>query len=80
MEVARIMADTVENLGKNSLAQQANYALATAQHFAGLENWQSAKGDWTYFNLWRGTLVHYSQSIAIALGLLYHHPGFNLVV
>ena len=64
------MTDSAENLDVNTLAHQANYVLATAQHFANLENWQTAAGDQTYFNLWRGTLVSYSQGLAVAFGLL----------
>ena len=64
------MTDNAENLDTNSLAHQANNVLATAQHFANLEEWQSAGGDRTYFNLWRGALVSYSQGMAVALGLV----------
>ena len=64
------MTDTVKNLDAHSLAHQANNVLTTAQHFANLEKWQSAEADQTYFNLWRGTLVSYSQGLAFALGLL----------
>lgn len=64
------MTDTPENLDKNTLSHQANYVLATAQHFARLENWQTSKGDKTYFNLWHGTLVSYSQGAAVGLGLV----------
>ena len=63
------MTDTPENLDKNTLSHQANYVLATARHFARLENWQTGEGDQTYFNLWHGTLVSYSQGVAIAVGL-----------
>lgn len=63
------MTDTPENLDSNTLSHQANNVLATAQHFAGLEKWQSGKGDQTYFNLWHGTLVSYSQGVAVVLGL-----------
>lgn len=64
------MTDSAENLDVNSLAQQANYVLATAKHFANLENWQSAEGEPTYFNLWQGTLVSYSQGLAVVFGLV----------
>lgn len=63
------MTDSPGNLDVRSLAQQANYVLATAQHFANLDHWQSSEADGTYFNLWRGTLVSYSQDLATALGL-----------
>jgi len=64
------MTDSVENLDVNTLAHQANYVLATTQYFASLDDWQSAKGEPTYFNLWRGTLVSYSQGLAVVFGLL----------
>jgi hypothetical protein len=64
------MTDTPENLDKNTLAQQANYALATTRHFAHLEDWQEGTNDVTYFNLWRGTLVSYSQNAAVVSGVL----------
>jgi len=64
------MTDNPENLDVNTLAHQANNVLATAQHFANLETWEGAKGDLTYFNLWQGTLVSYSEGLAVALGLL----------
>lgn len=63
------MTDNVQNLDSSTLAHQANNVLATAQNFASLENWQSAEGDLTYFNFWRGKLVSYSQGQAVALGL-----------
>jgi len=63
------MTDSIENLDANTLAHQANYVLATAQHFANLENWRSAEGELTYFNLWQGTLISYSQGLAVAFGL-----------
>ncbi len=62
--------DTPENLDPDTLAQQANYVLGTAQHFANLEKWESASGDKTYFNLWQGRLVSYSQDVAVVVGLL----------
>jgi len=62
------MTDTIQNLAQETLAQQANYVLATAQHFANLDDWQSTADDLTYFNLWRGVIVSYSQGLAIALG------------
>jgi len=74
------MTDTVENLDANSLAHQANNALATAQHFANMDNWLTAEADRTYFNLWRGTLVNYSQGVAVALGLLTLFLGVWLLV
>lgn len=64
------MTDSAENLDSNTLAHQANNVLASAQYFANLENWQSAQGDKTYFNLWHGTLVHYSQAAASVLGVV----------
>lgn len=64
------MTDSLENLDMNTLAQQANYVLATARHFADLENWEGSEGDLTYFNLWQGTLISYSEGMAIALGLV----------
>ena len=64
------MTDTPENLDADTLAQQANYVLGTAQHFANLDDWQTSSGDKTYFNLWRGTLVSYSQDAAVVIGLL----------
>ncbi|HEY5775392.1 MAG TPA: M28 family peptidase, partial [Xanthomonadales bacterium] len=63
------MTDTVQNLDKNTLAHQANYVLETTRYFANLENWQSAEGDRTYFNLWQGTLVSYSQGLAFFIGI-----------
>jgi hypothetical protein len=62
------MTDTVGNLDRNSLAQQANYVLESTRYFANLEKWRKADGDLTYFNLWRGVLVRYSQGVATALG------------
>lgn len=62
------MTDNAENLDSNTLAHQANNVLASAQYFANLENWESAEGDKTYFNLWHGTLVRYSQTMALVLG------------
>jgi len=72
--------DTAENLDPDTLAQQANYALGTAQHFANLENWQSASGDKTYFNLWQGRLVSYNQGVAVGIGLLVLIFGLWLFV
>lgn len=74
------MTDNVKNLDANTLAHQANNALATTQHFANMEDWQTAEGDKTYFNLLRGTLVSYSQGVAIALGLLVLLLGVWLLV
>ena len=64
------MTDTPENLDKDSLAQQANYTLAATRHFSSLEQWQTGTGDSTYFNVWTGTLVSYSQQTAIIVGVL----------
>ena len=64
------MTDSFENLDSNSLAHQANNVLASAQYFANLERWESAEGDKTYFSLWHGTLVHYSQTTALVVGLV----------
>ncbi len=63
------ITDSVRNLDRNSLAQQANYVLSTARYFANLDDWQSAEGDLTYFNIWRGVLVSYSMSLANAFGI-----------
>ena len=64
------MTDNAENLDSNTLAHQANNVLASAQYFANLENWESAEGDKTYFNLRHGILVRYSQTTALVLGLV----------
>ena len=61
--------DTPENLDPDTLAQQANYVLGTAQHFANLGEWESASSDKTYFNLWQGRMVSYSQGVAGVIGL-----------
>jgi len=74
------MTDTVANLDKNSLAQQANYVLESTRYFANLDHWQNADGDLTYFNLWRGALVHYSQGLATALGAVVLLLGLWLFV
>ncbi len=63
------MSDTPENLDPDTLAQQANYVLATAQHFANLGEWQSASGNRTYFNVWKGVVVSYSQNLATVFGV-----------
>ena len=63
------MSDTPENLDPDTLAQQANYVLSTARHFAGLGQWGSAGVNKTYFNLWIGTLLSYGQTSAVALGV-----------
>jgi len=68
------MGDTAENLDPDTLAQQANYVLATARHFANLGEWPDAKsqasaGDRTYFNLWNGVLVSYGQGMALVIGV-----------
>ncbi len=62
--------DTPENLDRDTLAQQANYALDTARHFAMLDEWQTGSADVTYFNLWQGRVVSYSQAVAVGLGLI----------
>ncbi len=62
--------DSAKNLDKNSLAQQANYVLGTTRHFANLGEWESAAKDKTYFNLWQGNVVSYSQTAAIIFGVL----------
>lgn len=64
------MTDTPANLDRNTLAQHANYALAATRYFANLQAWQSGLKDVTYFNLWQGTLVSYSQNLAVVFGLL----------
>ncbi len=69
------MGDTAENLDPDTLAQQANYLLATARHFANLGEWPDAEsqvsaGNRTYFNLWNGELVSYSQGMALATGVV----------
>lgn len=63
------MTDSPQNLDINTLSHQANNVLATAQHFANLDDWPSGEGDWTYFNLRHGTLISYSQGMAVVLGL-----------
>ena len=62
--------DTAENLDKNTLAQQADYALATARHFAMLDEWRTADANVTYFNLWQGRVASYSQPVAVGIGVL----------
>ena len=67
------MGDSAANLNSDTLAQQANYVLAAARHFASLDEWpdpeaQIAAGNKTYFNLWNGALISYSQGAAIAIG------------
>ena len=64
------MTDSAENLDSNTLAHQANNVLASAQYFAGIESWESAQSDKTYFSLWHGTLMHYSEATALILGLV----------
>jgi len=64
------MTDNAANLSTNSLAHHANNMLAAAQHFAHIEDWQSAEADLTYFNLFQGTLISYSQGMAVGLGVL----------
>jgi len=68
------MGDSAANLSSDTLAQQANYVLATARHFANLGEWpdpeaQIAAGDMTYFNLWNGVVVSYSEGVAAAFGI-----------
>jgi len=68
------MGDTAANLDFNTLAQQANYVLATARYFANMDTWQNASsqesaGNKTYFNVWRSVLVSYSQSTALLIGI-----------
>ena len=68
------MGDSVANLSSDTLAQQANYVLETARHFASLGEWpdpevQIADGDMTYFNLWNGVVVSYSEGVAAAIGI-----------
>ena len=68
------MGDSAVNLNSDTLAQQANYVLATARHFANLGEWpdpeaQVAAGDMTYFNLWNGVVVSYSEGVAAAFGI-----------
>ena len=68
------MGDSVANLSSDTLAQQANYVLETARHFANLGEWpdpevQIADGDMTYFNLWNGVVVSYSEGVAAAIGI-----------
>jgi hypothetical protein len=72
------MTDTPANLDQRSMAQQANYMLAAARHFAQLEDWQTGTENVTYFNLWPGQLVIYSKTTAIVIGLLV--LGFGLWV
>ena len=74
------MTDSIENLDVNTLAHQANYVLATAEYFANLEDWRSAEGEPTYFNLWQGTLVSYSQGLAVTFGLIVLLLGVWLFV
>ncbi len=69
------MGDSATNLNPDSLAQQANYALATARHFANLGRWpdpaeMQAAGNKTYFNLRNGQLVSYSERVAVATGVV----------
>lgn len=69
------MGDSAANLDSDTLAQQANYVLATARHFANLGEWpdpqaQIAAGNMTYFNLWDGVLVSYSEGFAVAIGVV----------
>ena len=77
--------DSAENLNTDTLAQQANYVLGTAQHFANLGKWpgpesQLAGGNKTYFNLWNGVLVSYGQGIAVAIGISVLLFGLWLMV
>ncbi len=68
------MGDTPENLDPDTLAQQANYVLATARHFSNLGEWPDASsqafaGNKTYFNMWNGVLLSYSEGVASIIGL-----------
>jgi len=63
------LSDTPENLDPDTLAQQANYVLATAQHFANLDEWHEAADNKTYFNIWKGVVVSYSEGVAAAIGV-----------
>ena len=74
------MTDNVQNLDSNTLAHHANNVLATAQHFANLENWQPAGGDLTYFNLWGDKMLSYGQGQAVVLGIAVLLLGFWLFV
>jgi hypothetical protein len=79
------MGDTPENLDPDTLAQQANYVLATARHFSNLGEWpeassQASAGSKTYFNLWNGTLVSYSEGVATIIGLVVLLVGLWLFV
>lgn len=64
------MSDSPENLDPNTLVQQANYVLASAQHFANLDQWAITTENSSYFTVWTGVTVAYSQNLAIILGLL----------
>ncbi len=74
------MTDSVQNLDSNTLAHHGNNVIATAQHFANLENWQSAEGDLTYFNLWGDKLLSYGQGQAVVLGVAVLLLGLWLFV
>ncbi len=74
------MTDNAQNLDKNSLAQQSNYVLAGARHFANLKEWRSGSGDLTYFNLVTGVLLSYSQATAIVSGVLVLALGLWVLI
>mgnify|MGYP001822755595 FL=1 len=74
------MTDNIQNLDSNTLAHHANNVLATAQHFANLENWQPADGDLTYFNLWGDKMLSYGQGQAVVLGIAVLLLGLWLFV
>lgn len=74
------MTDTPKNLDKKSLAQQSNYILATARHFANLKEWKTGSADVTYFNLLMGVLVSYSQDMAVVSGLLVLVLGLWILI
>lgn len=74
------MTDSPQNLDINTLSHQANNVLATAHHFANLDDWQSSETDATYFNLRHGTLISYSQDMALVLGLAVLLLGLWLFV
>ncbi len=79
------MGDSAENLDPDTLAQQANYVLATARHFANLGIWPDAQaaesaGNKTYFNWWNGVLVSYGEGAAVAIGVTVLLFGLWLLV
>jgi hypothetical protein len=64
------MTDTPENINQESVAQQANYLLFAARHFANTDSWQSGTANVTYFSLWAGQMVTYSQAVATGTGVV----------